>query len=178
MSHPFTCPHPSHTLPLVDSFPLPLKFPSHLILPHPAADHMWVIHSCRPTPPVCASLIAVKPTVMHNPCDTAGHLVWDSCCTGLAFYCVYNHSGLLPYIPLFSFCLKTTALHIPYIYITLLAWPWPSRQECSPTFPSSFRLHAFASNTSYAHYEFPSRAVGATSAHHGLHLCMRQDGSV
>jgi len=56
------------------------------------------------------------------------------------------------------------------MYITLLAWPRPSRQEYSPTFPSSFHSHAFASSTSYACYELPSHAVGAASAHQGLCL--------
>ena len=94
----------SHAWPLIDSFPLPLKFPSCLVLPHLSADNTWIAHSRRLTPQVRASSIAVKPTGTHNACDTAGPLVRDSCFAGLAFYCVYNHSGLLPYVPLFSFC--------------------------------------------------------------------------
>ena len=62
------------------------------------------------------------------------------------------------------------ASRVASMYITLLAWPRPSRQEYSPTFPFSFRSRAFASSTSYARYEFFSRAVGAESAPHGPHL--------
>jgi len=55
----FTRPRPSHASPWIDSFPLPLEFPSHLVPPHLTADETWIAHSRRPTPQVRASSIAV-----------------------------------------------------------------------------------------------------------------------